>query len=441
MTSVASLEQLLDTVNALPTKAGRSYFSYLAPLSNNPRRLPNSSPQDSFFTFVDTQGKPARMHTFMKANTRPSMIKDNKAHTQLTEYFNLYTDEDQPYFFEDKLKMCRALLCVESIEKDSPGIPLGVVNMSQDTIKCCLKIQSETEKRFNRYNAVFELQSPLTHKLINLRAARGSVESCLSIDPFEQDEISPSVLKQNRINELLANGAIDDPLFLDDLSDPRGLWENTIRGMNARRSILVEKPKIYNTAGELIHPSTYAEEIQDDQLLFAEISLSMWNFTGSKARPKKTSNYPSKEASSRRVYHITIEEMHLLDPEPDEHKAWLIQHLKGEVDTSLDEVGGGRGSTAPSESGSLTSTDKTIDDDAHMEVEEGQVVDGQPNGDGSNLGIGGSMHAPRTAVATGSKRAYVGDDDMPNKRKHTTTTSKKEGAPAVRGARNGRKSG
>ncbi|KAL0574711.1 hypothetical protein V5O48_007242 [Marasmius crinis-equi] len=378
--TVASLEQLFDTVDALPTKAGKSYFSYLAPLSNNPRRTPNSAQQDSLYTFVDTLGTPARMHTFMQANTRPSMGKE-KAHTQLTEYFNLFIDEDTTFFAEDKLKLCRALLCVESVTNTS-GIPSGIVQMSQDTIKCCLKIQSETERRFNRYNAVADLQSPLvrssrtgednyvlmfqTKKLMNLSAARGSAISSLSMDPFDQDEISPSVLKQNRVNEMLAESGIDDPLFLDDLSDPRGLWESTIRGMNAPRCILVEQPKIYNSAGELIHPSNYAEEIQDGQLLLAEISFSMWNFSGSKMKPKKSGTFAPKELSNGRVYHITIEELHLLDPQPDEHKAWLIEHVADGYIGRGDEVDEGTG-TLQSDTASVASTEKTMDsDDATM---------------------------------------------------------------------------
>ncbi|KAL0568284.1 hypothetical protein V5O48_013703, partial [Marasmius crinis-equi] len=361
----------------------------------------------------------------MKANTRPSMVKD-KAYTQLSEYFNLYIDEDVPYFPEDKLKLCRALLCVDSIKKGTPGVPPGIAQMSQDTIKCCLKIQLETERRFNRYNAVAEVQSPLvrnsrtgddsyvllfqTKKLFNLHATRGSTMDSLSVDPFEHDEISPSVVKQSRINEMLADGNIDDPLFLDDLSDPRGLWENTIRGLNAYRSILVDKPKIYDTNGSLIHPSNYAEEILDGQLLLAECSLTMWNFAGSKTKPRKTGSFASKEPTNGRVYHITIEELHLLDLEPDEHKARLVDQLRG--GESRDGDDGETGTSAPvSRAGSSSSTEKSVDEDANMADVEASLAE-----DGTNRvdpGLSGSMHAPNNTVAITGKRGHAGDEEMP----------------------------
>ncbi|KAK1234011.1 hypothetical protein PQX77_002802 [Marasmius sp. AFHP31] len=333
METTASLDELAEAVIQTPFSPGREFLdSYLAPLGSNPRKSTDPGDETTVHVFTDKHNKPAEVLMFLYTNKQPT-ITNRRGYTLLGEYFNLWMDSNTTSFAEDKLRGARASICCDFITPEFTNMPPSVVRNSVNSMKMLMKLQNETENRFNRFAPVSALNSPLvrpsitgqdavvtvlnTPRLFNcdhVRLTNGKIDT-----DFDKDPIPPSVMKRSAAQAKALSLGIHNPLWLDDLPDSRGYYSASMDQYNAKNCIFVVEPQIYDVNGDFVNVTSYDATIGDRQLVLAQCSLKMWHF-----EPNKQRNI----ANHSRTYHVVINALHLLSTTPDQRKRKLIDSLK-----------------------------------------------------------------------------------------------------------------
>ncbi|KAK1222379.1 hypothetical protein PQX77_014775 [Marasmius sp. AFHP31] len=333
MATTASLEELVEAVVQTSFSPGKEFIdSYLAPLGNNPRKSTDPADETTVHVFTDKHNKPAEMLMFLYTNKQPT-ITNRRGYTLLGEYFNLWMDSNTTSFAEDKLRGTRASLCCDFITPEFTDIPPAVIRNSVNSMKMLMKLQSETENRFNRFAPVSALNSSLirpsitgqdavvtvlnTPRLFNcdhMRLTNGKVDT-----DFDKDFTPPSVMKRSAAQAKALSLGIRDPVWLDDLPDSRGFYAASMDQHNARNCIFVVQPKVYDADGKFVDVTSYDAIIGDRQLVLAHCHLKMWHF-----EPNKQRNI----GNHSRTYHVVINNLHLLRTTPDQRKRELVELVK-----------------------------------------------------------------------------------------------------------------
>ncbi|KAK1223658.1 hypothetical protein PQX77_013480 [Marasmius sp. AFHP31] len=367
MVTTASLDELADAVIQTPFSPSKGFLdSYLAPLGNNPHKSTNPGDETTVHVFTDKHNKPAEVLMFLYTNKQPT-ITNRRGYTLLGEYFNLWMDSNTTSFAEDKLRGTRASICCDFITPEFTDMPPGVVRNSVNSMKMLMKLQDETENRFNRFAPVSALNSSLVRPSITGQDAVVTVLNTprlfncdhvklANIKPdtdFDKDPIPPSVMKRSAAQAKALSLGINNPLWLDDLPDSRGFYSASMDHHNARNCIFVVEPRVYDVDGKFVNVTSYDATIGDRQLVLAHCHLKMWHF-----EPNKQRNV----GNHSRTYHVVINTLHLLRSSPDERKRELINSLKGLCLENAAESSAASTSTIAREPGPLASggTSKAI---------------------------------------------------------------------------------
>ncbi|KAK1220855.1 hypothetical protein PQX77_016334 [Marasmius sp. AFHP31] len=332
MATTASLDELAEAVIRTPFSPGKDFIdSYLAPLGNNPRKSTDPADETTVHVFTDKHNKPAEALMFLYTNKQPT-VTNCRGYSLLGEYFNLWIDSNTTSFPEDKLHGTRASVCCDFITPEFTHMPPAVIRNSINSMKMLMKLQNETENRFNRFAPVTALNSSLVRPSITGQDAVVTVlntprlfncdhmrlnNSKIDTD-FDKDPTPPSVMKRSAARAKALTLGIHNPVWIDDLPDSRGFYAASMDQHNARNCIFVIQPKVYDADGKFVDVTSYDAVIGDRQLVLAHCHLKMWHF-----EPNKQRNV----GNHSRTYHVVINALHLLRTTPDERKRELINSV------------------------------------------------------------------------------------------------------------------